>query len=337
MTLLWDNSLSELHGPYFVILLTAFGIAGLIAGGAWIWLCDTTRDHDLPDASPSALDAYEIAWLRSGAVGVLRVTVADLLLRGMLEQHRPTKWLGLLARSMRLRHSSNTVDPSSLTSLQRAAWTWFGVPRLTRAAVHPARELITVIAPLCSSFAQRLEQRELLETAGHRAVRRAVGRTMSSGILGVGLYLLAEEMLTEHHGLFPLIAMMVAGIVSTAIVCRGTRLSDLGRRFLEQVHMEFDSHLASTLASGNRHPLSMLPDSSRLLGVALLDKPTSRDFLAEDFTADDLTEADFAEDKGNGVRRRGTIVVEDDRDSNDPASSNSPSVTALALTSDAVD
>ena len=296
MTHLWDNSLAILQMPYFVFLLTAFGIAGLIVGGAWIWLCDPTRDHDLPDASPDAWDPYEMAWLRCGAAGVMRVVIFDLLQRKMLEQYRPAKWLGLIGRKPRLRQIPIAVDSPSLTHLQQTAWTWFATPRLSRDIVDPKTGLTPIIAPLCGSYVKRLEERQMLETAAHKAVRRAVAWTMSLGILAIGLYLLLAAVLTEQHALFPLIAMMVAGFLSTAIVCRETRLSNLGQRFLEQLRLEYDAQLADALASGNRHPLSILSDSSRLLGVALLDNPRSRDFTELDTESTGDRQADVMDD-----------------------------------------
>lgn len=296
MNSFWNNSQAVLHGPYLVFLLTAIGIAGLIVGGAWIWLCDPTRDHDLPDASPEVLDPYEMAWLRSGPVGVMRVTVADLMQQGLLERHRPPKWLGLISRRLRLRQCPKAAGSSSLMSLQRTAWTWFGTPRLSRDIIHPKSGLVPVVAPLCASFAKGLEERQMLETTAHKVVRRVVAWTMSLGILGIGLYLLVASALAEQRADLPLIAMIVGGLVSTAIVCRETRLSNLGQRFLEQVRLEFDARLADALASEKRYHLS---ESSRLLGVALLDDSRSRNFKMHDIEAAREREFDSVEDDHN--------------------------------------
>jgi uncharacterized protein (TIGR04222 family) len=273
MNSVWNQSLAIVHGPYFVFLLTALGIAALIVGGAWIWLCDPTRDDDLSEVSLESLDPCEIAWLRSGAVGVMKVTVADLLLQGLLEKHRPPKWLGLFTRKIRLRQRGDALGSSSLTNLQKTAWTWFATPRFSRDIVDSKTGLTPLIAPLCVSYEASLEERKLLETAAHKIVRRVVAWTMSLAILTVGLYLLVLAVLTEQRAVFPLLAMMVAGLVSTAIVCRETRLSNLGQRFVEQVRLEYDAQLADVLASGNQNPLSRWTISSQLLGVALVDPP----------------------------------------------------------------
>ena len=55
-----------------------------------------------------------------GLAGVMQVTVADLLLRGLLERHRPAKWLGLLPLRMRLRQRPDR-GADRVQDLQRAA------------------------------------------------------------------------------------------------------------------------------------------------------------------------------------------------------------------------
>ncbi len=53
MNSLLHNPVIELALPYFLVAFAAFEVIALIAGGVWIWLCDGTRDDDLPDAYPS--------------------------------------------------------------------------------------------------------------------------------------------------------------------------------------------------------------------------------------------------------------------------------------------
>ena len=207
MNSLLHNPLTDLDGPYFLLLYVAFGLIGLIAGAVWIWLCDGTRDDDLPDTSHALSDPYETAFLRGGASQVTRLAVFDLIERGYAELSAPKRRFGLFVPAKKLRRIATAPNPSSLTAIQRAAWNWLAVPRRPTHVFHRHVGLWKQIRPLCQVFVKPLAERRLLETAGRGRARTCVGWGNSLGLVGLGSYKLVTTAVTgqgDSVGLFVL-------------------------------------------------------------------------------------------------------------------------------------
>ena len=254
MNSLLHNPLTDLDWPHFLLLYVAFGLVGLIAGAVWIWLCDGTRDDDLPDSSPALPDPYETAFLRGGASQVTRLVVFDLIERGHAELSGPKRRFGLFVPAKKLRRIATAPEPSSLTAIQRAAWNWLAVPRRPTHVFHRHIGLLKQLRPLCQVFIKPLAERRFLETAGRRTARNCVGWANSVGLVGLGSYKLVTTAITGQGDSVGLILLMVAGLIGTAIVCRRLRLSDLGHRSLEHLQLEFGgwnhaSQMASSVSS----------------------------------------------------------------------------------------
>jgi uncharacterized protein (TIGR04222 family) len=287
MNSLLHNPVTELALPYFLLLYVAVGLIGLIAGGAWIWLCDGTRDDDLPDNPPTLPDPYETAFLRGGAAQVTRLVVFDLIERGYVELSAPKRRFSLFAPAKRLRRSATAPDSAGLTAIQQAAWNWLAEPRWPAQVLHRHIGLVNQIRPLCRIFVKPLEERRLLETGGRRMARNSVSRVMSFGLVVLGAYRLVATTLMGQGDSLGLLPLMAAGLVCTAIICRPQRLSDLGQRFLEYLQLEFgDWDRASLMAE----PASLTPADTaesaadRLLRMALFGSVGARhrtEFLCE--------------------------------------------------------
>ena len=279
MNSLLHNPLTDLDWAHFLLLYVAFGLVGLIAGAVWIWLCDGTRDDDLPDPSTSLPDPYETAFLRGGTSQVTRLVVFDLTERGYLELSAPKGRFGLFAPTKKLRRSASAPDPSSLTAIQRAAWNWLAVPRRPSQVFHRHIGLLKQIRPLCQVFIKPLTERRLLETAGRATARTCVAWGNSFGLVGLGSYKIVTTAITGQGDSVSLFLLMVVGLIGTAIVCRRLRLSDLGHRSLENLQLEFgDWNHASLMAETGSSTVASTADATaeRLLRMALFGTVGSR-------------------------------------------------------------
>lgn len=279
MNSLLHNPLTDLDWPHFLLLYVAFGLVGLIAGAVWIWLCDGTRDDDLPDNSSTLPDPYEIAYLRGGASQVTRLVVFDLIERGYAELSAPKRRFGLFAAAKKLRRSATAPDPSSLTAIQRAAWNWLAVPRRPTHVFHRHVGLLKQIRLLCQIFVKPLAERRFLETAGRGTARTCVAWGNSLGLVGLGSYKLVTTAITGQGDSVGLILLMAAGLLGAAITCRRLRLSDLGHRSLENLQLEFgDWNHASLMAEAGSSKSGGPEDAAaeRLLRMALFGTVGSR-------------------------------------------------------------
>lgn len=241
MNSLLHNPLTDLSLPSFLLLYAAGTVIGLISGSFWIWLCDGTRDDDLPDDSLSPPDPYEVAYLRGGASNVTRLVVFDLTKQGKLELVSPRRRFGLFASAKKLRRSATPGDLSSLTAIQRAAWNWLSAPQVPAHIFRRRTGLSKVIGPLCLTFVKPLNERRLLETSGRRMACIAVGWVLSVSLVGVGLYKFFTSPIVGAGEALSLVVLMVLGQIGTAIICRRVGLSDLGHRYLENLSQEVGS------------------------------------------------------------------------------------------------
>ncbi len=269
MNSLLHNPVTELALPYFLVAFAAFEAIGLIAGAVWIWLCDGTRDDDLPDAYPESLDPYEIAYLQGGAPQVTRLVVFDLIEQGVLTLSNGKPRLFLFPGRPLLRRADPAPGLANLNPIQRAAWNWTAVPRRPGDLLHRQVGLLQHVAPLCAPLMQALTDRRLLETADRRHARLLVSRTLIAAFVGLGLYKLFTMVILGQGEFASLLLLILAGLVSTRIICHPRRLSVLGFRYLESLQLERgDWDHTSLMAADRSQPLT---DAHRTHAIQLLD------------------------------------------------------------------
>ncbi len=269
MNSLLHNPLIDLTLPYFLVLYVGCGVIGLLAGTVLIWLCDGTRDDDLTTHSPQTPDPYDVAFLAGGAGQVTRLVVFDLIEKGYLELSGTRRRFAFFAPAKMLRRTATAPELSGLTNIQRAAWDWVRTPRLPSQIFHRHIGLLNQIRPLCQIFVKPMAARKFLETAGRRMARTLVAWTMSLGIVGLGLYKLITSAIAGEGESVCLILLMIVGLICTAINCRRVRLSDLGHRCVESLHMQFGEHDRASLMGTDA-------DSERLVRMALFGTVESR-------------------------------------------------------------
>jgi len=272
MNSLLHNPLTELPLPYFLVAFAAFEVIGLIAGGLWIWLCDGTRDDDLPDVAAEQFDPYEVAFLQGGAPQVTRLAVFDLIERGVVTLSSTGRRLWLFQRRPMLRRASPAPDVSGLTAIQRATWNWVATPRRPVDLLHRRVGLLKHITPLCESLMPPLANRRLLETPGRRSAQWLVGRTLIVAFVGVGLYKLITMAILGQGEFVALLLLMLAGVVSTRIICQSRRLSVLGFRYLEHLQLERGDWTHASLMADDPH--RSRTDAARIVDTT--QSPASR-------------------------------------------------------------
>lgn len=284
MNSLLHNPLTELPLPYFLVAFAALEVTGLVAGGFWIWLCDGTRDDDLPNTCPEDLDPYEIAYLQGGAPQVTRLVAFDLIEQGVLTLSTGRPWLFLFPRRPMLRRADSAPDLANLNAIQRAAWNWTAVPRRPGDLLHRRIGLLKEVSPLCPPLMRSLADRRLLETVGRRHARIVVCRLLITTFVGLGLYKLITMAILGQGDFVPLLLLILTGFVSTRIICHPRRMSVLGFRYLESLQLERGDWDHASLMSSDQPQSAGIPHSThatQLLDVALFGPRTSDRTLNE--------------------------------------------------------
>jgi uncharacterized protein (TIGR04222 family) len=244
MQTILHNILTDLELPYFLLMYTGIGLVGLTAGAVAIWLCDGTRDVDLPD-DDDAIDPYQIAFLKGGA---------------NLERWSP-KGFRLFGAPKMVRRITTEFDVSTLSEIQRVAWDWCSRARLLSEVHHRNVGLSKMIANRCDALQAALTTQHYLETSRRQLACKLTKGTLSTALVTLGLYKLVTMAIIGRGESVGLIMLMAIGLLGTAIICRRVRLSDLGHRYL--IHLELrDQDVAADALACDR-------PTDRLLRMAL--------------------------------------------------------------------
>jgi uncharacterized protein (TIGR04222 family) len=259
MNSMLHNFLTDLELPYFLLMYAGVGLVGLTAGAVAIWLCDGTRDCDLPDDDES-IDPYHIAFLKGGVRRVAQLVIFDLIALGYLERYSP-KGFRLFGAPQMVRRNATMSDVNALSAIQRTAWDWCARARLLSEVHHRNVGLSKMLANRCDVLQTALTARSYLETSRRQLACKLTKGTVSAFLVVLGLYRLVTMAIMGRGESAGLLLLMVVGLVGTAIACRRVRLSDLGHRYL--IHLELrDQDVAADALACDR-PVD------RLLRVAL--------------------------------------------------------------------
>lgn len=259
MNAILHNILTDLELPYFLLMYTGIGLVGLTAGAVAIWLCDGTRDVDVPD-DDDVVDPYQIAFLKGGANRVSQLVIFDLIALGYLDRWSP-KGFRLFGAPKMVRRSLTTFDVTTLTAIQRTAWDWCSRARLLSEIHHRNVGLSKMIATRCDTLQAALAAQHYLETSRRQLACKLTKGALSTVLVTLGLYRLVTMAITGHGESAGLILLMTIGLIGTAIICRRVRLSDLGHRYL--IHLELrDQDVAAEALACDR-------PTDRLLRMAL--------------------------------------------------------------------
>ncbi len=246
MNAILHNILTDLELPYFLLMYTGIGLVGLTAGAVAIWLCDGTRDVDLPD-DDDAIDPYQIAFLKGGVNRVAQLAIFDVIALGYLERWSP-KGFRLFGAPKMVRRSASASDLSGLSTIQRVAWDWCSRARLLSEVHHRNVGLSKMIATRCDALQAALTAQHYLETSRRQLACKLTKGVLSTALVTLGLYKLVTMAIIGRGESVGLILLMTMGLIGTAIICRRVRLSDLGHRYLIYLELRDQDVAADALA-----------------------------------------------------------------------------------------
>ena len=154
------NAIADLYGPYFLLFYATSIVVLIVARYRSIRAVDRTRDLE-PMEIPAKLDPYEIAYLRGGENEVIRVAIASMIQRGLLqiiEQKQGPTTTKMIDRGRK-------SDPGKLPTVEAAIWECEGFPVDPR-TIFASRGLRANVKEACGPYEIDLDERGLLAPGG---------------------------------------------------------------------------------------------------------------------------------------------------------------------------
>lgn len=231
MDILLDNPLASMYGPYFLVFYGFVILFTLIFLGFTKSNIDKTNNLPLPPI-PAQIDPYEIAYLRGGINEVARSVIFSLIKKGYIE----LKTEGKTTEIKRVNNQTN----NNLSEIERQALSWFGQVRDVK-EVFQAYGLVTQLESYGLTYQTRLERGQLLIGDNLRKKFSLWKWTAYSIIFGLGLYKLLAASAYGKSNVTLLIIFALVGLIIAYFVSQLSRISKLGKAYLERLQFAFDN------------------------------------------------------------------------------------------------
>jgi uncharacterized protein (TIGR04222 family) len=269
MNWLLHNPIADMPGPSFLGFYGCVVVATLL----WCWWrarkLDPTGEMP-PMPLPAEPDPLEVAYLKGGANETTRVTVFDLIQRGYLEIHEPSRALGLFKREKQIRRAAKALDPRLLSPVERTVYAGFSTPQ-TAAEVFRSSGLPGCVEAVCQKYQEGLQAENLLfpeEQRNKVYLLSGRGALVMLGLAGYKLFVALEK---GRHNVAFLIIMAVLSCLLLAVVCRPPRQSKRGRDYLARLESVFERLKAQAYWTTGPQADALLLMSVALFGMSALE------------------------------------------------------------------
>ncbi|MBW4565143.1 MAG: TIGR04222 domain-containing membrane protein [Mojavia pulchra JT2-VF2] len=222
MDILLHNPIADMYGPDFLLLYGSVILIALLVCG---WLVqDPTKNQPLP-LIPSEPDPYEIAYLRSGALEVVKVAILNLIQRGYLQITE--QFLSLTPKY---------DDLSELQPLEHQVFSSYS----SSPAVKSLDLITEKVQPYCNIYEEQLQNEQLLYAQKWQKSNITVGLIAATIIFSLGGYKFLIALGKGRHNVGFLIGMGVLSIIFILwFVSKRSRLSLRGQAYLQQLQQTF--------------------------------------------------------------------------------------------------
>lgn len=246
MDWIFDNPLANLPGTYFLLLYGAMIVTLAIAFQIIKRQFDMTSGLPLPPI-PANPDVYEIAYLRGGENELARAVIFTLAQKGFLQ-------IQTTDNSAWVQQSEIKPDKRSLNYLEQKVYDYFAMPYQTREIFAKSSNLREILKPFATTYAQRLENAQLLTAAEANRQVNILKWTIFLGILALGGYKFLAAILNGYSNVGFLIVFSFAALLIFASMNGLPRVSALGRKYLEMLELTFATIKSQISQPNPKHP-----------------------------------------------------------------------------------
>ncbi|BAY61831.1 hypothetical protein NIES22_18980 [Calothrix brevissima NIES-22] len=221
MDALLHNPIADMYGPDFLLLYGSVIVLITIVCGWFVQ--DPTKNQSLP-LIPSQPDPYEIAYLRSGAVEVVKVAILNLIQRDYLQVSEQ-----LISRTAK-------DNLSELQPIEREVLASFS----SNPGTKSLESIAAKVQSYCQIYEEQLDNEQLLYAQQWQAANIKVGLIAATIIFSLGGYKLLIALGKGRHNVWFLIVMAVLSIMFIIwLASRRSRLSHRGQAYLQQLQQTF--------------------------------------------------------------------------------------------------
>lgn len=264
-------SFVNMPGPQFLML---YGIVVAITlFGCWLWVHkhDSTKGLPLPKI-PDQPNPHKVAFLRGGENEVTRLVIFDLIQRGYLKLTEPKKFLIFETQPPQIKRALKHPSSRHLSAIELEVFNFFPSPR---AAKEIFESLPNRMGSYYENWREELERSQLLTSSTGAKFALPAALVGSLIIVGLGGVKLAVALSKGRTNVGFLILIGLISLLLLIPICRLPRLTQLGKRYLEELQLAF-GRLQDRVKTSAGLAVSDEPDPALLLtmgvfGVTILE------------------------------------------------------------------
>ena len=250
MDFLFDNPLTSMYGPYFLIFYGAFNILTLIVFNVFKSQLDKTSRFAMPPI-PTNPDPFEIAFLRGGENELARSVIFSLTKKNLLKFINEPK-------TARIYRTDDKFDYRGLKPIEQTALGWFGVTRDAK-EIFQKNGLAQTLRPFYETYQARLEQQNLIPDEEIKHRRNRLQKIAALAVAGLGLYKLAAAMINGYTNIWGIIVIGVIGLIIIAVSGKLPRQTKLGKAYLDRLQLAFDRLKNTNQFINSNQPVNTQP------------------------------------------------------------------------------
>ncbi|MCY7377561.1 MAG: TIGR04222 domain-containing membrane protein [Pyrinomonadaceae bacterium] len=232
MDFLFDNSLANMYGPYFLVFYILFIIAAIVGFRIVRSRTDKTANFSIPPI-PNNPDAFEIAYLRGGENELVRAVVFALAQKNLL------KFISDDKKSPQIYPTISDFDRRNLSTVERTALGWFDRTREVK-ELFQKDGLKDALQPYYETYRARLEMQHFIpdETTKSRSRRLALQAFLVFGSLGA--YKVIAAIYNGYWNVFGIVFITISGLFVLSLAAKMPRLTNLGKEYLKRLQLAFE-------------------------------------------------------------------------------------------------
>ena len=246
MDFLFDNPLTNIYGPYFLVLYISFIIMTIIGYRVLRTRLDLTTRFAVPPV-PVNPDPFEIAFLRGGANELTRAVVFSLIQKNLLKILNEEKISRICPTNAGFERRS--LQPIELTALE-----WFGAANREPKELFQKSGLVERLKPYYETFQARLEMQNFFPD---EEMKRRNNRLALQAFLlfaGLGAYKMFAAIYNGYWNVLGIVFITIIGVLVLGATAKMPRLTKLGKKYLERLQLAFEQ-----IKPSNHYPLAAQP------------------------------------------------------------------------------
>ncbi len=224
------NPIGDMYGPHFLIFYAVVIVSVFIISKMVLYFFDPTQSMELPQV-PSAVDPYEIAYMRGGENEVIRLAILDLIQRGYLEHVEHARKPDEIIRAQ------DHPDRRHLNPVEDTVFAHFAVSSTANQIFQST--LSSSVKRLCNKYQIKLEQEKFIfneSDSGFLNVVMIIGLLV---IVGLGGYKLIIALAKGRLNVGFLVVMALASTFLYVGFCKPSRMSRRGRKYLDRLQLAY--------------------------------------------------------------------------------------------------